>query len=122
MHNLPPDLLSKREIVRIDIANDPIDVKENGCETNPKLFCPKKDPLRGPLNANWIRDMKAQKKPFMCCYKLVTIKFKVFGLESKIESYISKVPYTDAYVASTSNLSFCAFIGAFSALLIDGLG
>ena len=27
----------------------------------------------------------------MCCYKLVTIKFHVFGLETKVQQYIDKV-------------------------------
>ncbi len=42
---------------------------------------------RGPLVKNWQKTMK----PVMCCYKLITIKFQVFGLQGTIESTIDRI-------------------------------
>lgn len=37
------------------------------------------------INSNW----KNEVEPVMTCYKLVTIEFKWFGLQSKVENFIS---------------------------------
>ncbi len=103
------DQLSKREIVYIDIANDPIphhviknvfltwtlvghifhffsifkDYKE---DEDPTKFLSKKTG-RGQLKPNW-RD---HTQPLMCCYKLVTVEFKWFGLQGRVEKFIQQV-------------------------------
>lgn len=41
---------------------------------------------KGPLKAGWKEDTK----PLMCCYKLVTVKAKVWGLQGKLEDFIMK--------------------------------
>lgn len=33
--------------------------------------------------------------PHMCAYKLVTVKFKWWGLQNKVENFIQKVCYTE---------------------------
>ncbi|PAA54792.1 hypothetical protein BOX15_Mlig008177g2 [Macrostomum lignano] len=86
VHQLPPDLLSKREVVYIDIANDKLysnsDYKR---EFDPKLFKSEKTD-RGPLvNNPWWQNYNG---PVMCAYKLVTCEFKWFGLQTRVESFI----------------------------------
>lgn len=54
-------------------------------ELDPKKFKSEKT-SRGPLLDGW----KDTCDPVMCCYKLVTIKFKVFGFETRTESMIAK--------------------------------
>lgn len=82
-HNLPPELLKKREIVRIDIANDivkPSDYKE---KEDPSTYTSRKTG-RGPLGKHWIQNVE----PIMCAYKLVTLEFKWWGLQSRVENFI----------------------------------
>ena len=43
---------------------------------------------RGPLNE---KDWAKTHHPIMCCYKLVSVKFQVFGLQSKVENMIDQV-------------------------------
>lgn len=121
VHNISPELLAKREVIVIDIANDPIESKEYTIETDPKLFSSKNDPDRGPLTANWIQDAKEKKKPFMCCYKLITIKFKVFGLESKMENFIAKVKICpNCFKISMNMVYFNALAETYIVPMIDG--
>lgn len=66
----------------MDIGKDPVNaiMKPN---TDPLVFKSEKTG-RGPLTEGW----KNHEKPMMCCYKLITIKFQVFGFQTKIESLI----------------------------------
>ncbi|KAH7729008.1 Protein Y71G12B.17 [Aphelenchoides avenae] len=41
---------------------------------------------RGPLNSGWTR----RQRPIMCAYKLVTVYFKWWGLQSRVEKAIHK--------------------------------
>uniref|UniRef100_A0A2K6UA92 Phosphatidylinositol transfer protein alpha isoform n=1 Tax=Saimiri boliviensis boliviensis TaxID=39432 RepID=A0A2K6UA92_SAIBB len=46
---------------------------------------------RGPLGPNWKQELVNQKDcPYMCAYKLVTVKFKWWGLQNKVENFIHK--------------------------------
>ncbi|XP_014214149.1 phosphatidylinositol transfer protein beta isoform isoform X2 [Copidosoma floridanum] len=86
VHELPPDKLKTREVVHIDIANDPVlpaDYKE---DEDPTKFKSEKTG-RGPLVE---KDWKYNVSPVMTCYKLVTCEFKWFGLQSRVESFIQK--------------------------------
>ena len=83
IHNLSPDQLKMRKIIYLNIATD-------------KLGKPPYDPSkfhskvtgRGPLtNPDWA----ATHKPLMCCYKLIQVKFSVFGLQSIVEKTIEQV-------------------------------
>ena len=42
---------------------------------------------RGPLTKDW----KETSDPVMCCYKLVEVEFKWFGLQGTVESRVQKV-------------------------------
>jgi hypothetical protein len=81
--DLPADLLSKREIIYIDIANDPVAVADYREDEDPTKFLSKKTG-RGELKPNW----KDTTKPIMCAYKLCTVEFKWFGLQTRVEKFI----------------------------------
>ncbi|OWR51157.1 hypothetical protein KGM_206953 [Danaus plexippus plexippus] len=86
VHELTPEKLKNREVVHIDIANDPLSASDYKPETDPTKFKSSKTgrgPLVGPL---WKNDVT----PVMTCYKLVTAEFKWFGLQSKVENLIQK--------------------------------
>ncbi|XP_064460776.1 phosphatidylinositol transfer protein alpha isoform-like [Ornithodoros turicata] len=84
-HELPPEKLKLREVETIDIANDPVAAKDYKDDEDPTKFKSKKTG-RGPLQGEWMKDCT----PVMCAYKLVTVEFKWFGLQTRVESYIMK--------------------------------
>ena len=85
-HGLEQDKLAKREVVKIDIANDHIDRRDYKPTEDPKTFKSEKT-SRGPLvGPTWNQECN----PIMCCYKLVTVEFKWWGLQGKIEKFIHK--------------------------------
>jgi len=81
--NISQDSLEKREVVIIDVANDPVDKKDYKEDQDPTLYHSEKTG-RGPLKDDWIKTVT----PIMTCYKLVTVEFKWFGIQNKIESFI----------------------------------
>ena len=86
VHNLTEEQLEKREIVEIDIAAQvpPGEYKE---DEDPSLFKSEKTG-RGPLvPGEWINNTK----PLICCYKLVSVEFKVFGLQTRSENYLKSM-------------------------------
>lgn len=84
VHDLPADTLKLREVIQIDIANDPILNSDYKADEDPKKFKSKKTG-RGPLESStWRNDAN----PVMTCYKLVICEFKWKGLQTKIENFI----------------------------------
>ncbi|KAG9298920.1 hypothetical protein G9A89_015942 [Geosiphon pyriformis] len=81
--NVPPEILEKRKVIIVDVANDQIDSKDYKKEHDPKLYHSEKT-RRGPLIDDWMQRVE----PIMTCYKLVTVEFKWFGLQNKIEAFI----------------------------------
>jgi len=84
VHELTPEQLKVREVINVDIAH---------AEVSPADYKAEEDPLkvksektgRGPLvSKTWRQEVD----PVMTCYKLVTIEFKWFGLQTKAESII----------------------------------
>ena len=84
VHELTPEQLKVREVINVDIAH---------AEVSPADYKSEEDPLkvksektgRGPLvSKTWRQEVD----PVMTCYKLVTIEFKWFGLQTKAESII----------------------------------
>ena len=54
---------------------------------------------RGPLvGPDWDRSVS----PVMCCYKLVTVEFKWWGLQTRVEKFIHRVSYASAHVLLVS--------------------
>lgn len=86
VHNLSPEELEKREIVEIDIAA-PVPANEYKEDEDPTRFKSQKTG-RGPLvPGEWI----TKTKPLICCYKLVIVEFKVFGLQTRSENYLKSM-------------------------------
>ncbi|XP_040467598.1 phosphatidylinositol transfer protein beta isoform isoform X2 [Aptenodytes patagonicus] len=91
VHNLDPNTWKSVEVVHIDIADrtqvEPGDYK---ADEDPALFQSVKT-KRGPLGPNWKKELATDEEcPKMCAYKLVTIKFKWWGLQNKVENFIQK--------------------------------
>jgi len=84
-HELSPDLLAHREVIYLDIANDPVDPRDYKKEHDPSLFKSEKTG-RGPLTGEWSKTVE----PVMCCYKLVTIEFKWWGLQGRVEGFLQE--------------------------------
>ncbi|CAG0915808.1 unnamed protein product [Notodromas monacha] len=87
-HRLTPDKLKQREVVRIDIANDPVQSSDFKPDQDPTKFKSKKTG-RGPLTGEWI-NKTVLVDPVMTCYKLVTCEFKWFGVQTRAENFIQK--------------------------------
>uniref|UniRef100_A0A6I8R6V8 Phosphatidylinositol transfer protein beta isoform n=1 Tax=Xenopus tropicalis TaxID=8364 RepID=A0A6I8R6V8_XENTR len=91
VHCLDPNIWKSVDVVDIDIADrsqvEPADYKE---KEDPAIFQSLKT-KRGPLGPNWKKELaNSEDCPHMCAYKLVTIKFKWWGLQNKVESFIQK--------------------------------
>nr|KAG5713131.1 hypothetical protein BaRGS_007658 [Batillaria attramentaria] len=93
VHQLSKEELAIREVHHIDIANGALvsrgDYKE---EWDPTLFHSEKSG-RGPLPKDTVVEGQQGKwtkthDPVMCCYKLVRVYFKWFGLQNRIEKFI----------------------------------
>uniref|UniRef100_A0A8D8X7N9 Phosphatidylinositol transfer protein alpha isoform n=1 Tax=Cacopsylla melanoneura TaxID=428564 RepID=A0A8D8X7N9_9HEMI len=85
VHELTGDKLKQREVVHIDIGNDPVSTGDYKETEDPAKFKSEKTG-RGPLEGNWIE----KANPVMTCYKLVTAEFKWFGFQGRIENFIHK--------------------------------
>ncbi|KAL5275187.1 PITPNB family protein [Megaselia abdita] len=86
VHELSADKLKSREVIQIDIANDPVQSSDYKPNEDPTKFQSQKTG-RGPLvGPGW----KNNVDPVMTCYKLVTCEFKWFGLQTRIENFIQK--------------------------------
>lgn len=83
VHGLGPEDMRIRKVVPIDIANDPIKHDDYKLEWDPSKNKSEKTE-RGPLVGNW----QEKADPVMCCYKLVSCKFKWFGLQNRVEKFI----------------------------------
>lgn len=92
VHSLSAEQLKEREIVNIDIGEALADAYDYKSEEDPALFRSVKTG-RGPLNTkDWPKKMLATKTtPMICCYKLVFLEFKMFGLQTKCESYLKNM-------------------------------
>ncbi|MEJ1284038.1 phosphatidylinositol transfer protein cytoplasmic 1 [Cricetulus griseus] len=76
----------EREVCFIDIACDEIPERYYKESEDPKHFKSEKTG-RGQLREGW-RDSH---QPIMCSYKLVTVKFEVWGLQTRVEQFVHKV-------------------------------
>jgi len=82
-HRLTEDELKKREVIYIDIANDPVRSGDYKADEDPTKFKSEKSG-RGPLTGRW----KDTTTPVMCAYKLVRCEFIWFGLQGRVEKFI----------------------------------
>ncbi|EGG23560.1 phosphatidylinositol transfer protein 1 [Cavenderia fasciculata] len=87
IHNLSEKDLKNRDIEIIDIT-DQVEKKEYKAEEDPTLVRSEKA-NRGPLaHGTW---MQSKDFPVMCAYKLVTVEFKMFGFQTKVENFMMKI-------------------------------
>lgn len=106
VHKLDDKKWKSVEVIRIDIAADKKEFSANDYkeETDPRLY--KHEPSgRGPLSATWLTEMQQRVKSIetarqmnmeqkeeypqvMTCYKLVSAKFKWFGIQNRVEKYV----------------------------------
>ncbi|KAM6459122.1 LOW QUALITY PROTEIN: phosphatidylinositol transfer protein alpha isoform [Liasis olivaceus] len=91
VHKLDPEEWKNVEAVYIDIADrSHVLSRDYKPEEDPAKFKSVKTG-RGPLGPNWKKELGKQSEcPYMCAYKLVTVKFKWWGLQNKIENFIQK--------------------------------
>lgn len=84
--DLDEDVLKKRVVSMVDIgADQPTDKNEYKESEDPRLMESKKFPEKyGPLTDGW----KDRADPYMCCYKVVTILFKIWGVQGKGENFL----------------------------------
>jgi len=82
VHELSAEQLKMRKVERIDIANDPIPSGDPNVPGRTQIT--KADPPIGPLSGNWRETVT----PVMTVYKLITLEFKWWGVQTKVESLI----------------------------------
>ncbi|XP_061082419.1 phosphatidylinositol transfer protein beta isoform-like isoform X2 [Conger conger] len=89
-HGLPPEEWEDTEGVPIDIADrsqvDDVDYKE---DEDPAVFHSEKTG-RGPLGPGWKKELHNSNCPYMTAYKLVTVHFRWWGLQGRVEKFIHK--------------------------------
>ncbi|TKS84969.1 Phosphatidylinositol transfer protein beta isoform [Collichthys lucidus] len=89
IHDLEEQTWRTVEVVPIDISNkEEVVVGDYKPEEDPALFHSTKTG-RGPLGPEWKDELQSD-CPHMCAYKLVTVKFRWWGLQTKVENFIHK--------------------------------
>jgi len=79
----------KRGVGEVDIVNivtDPVNPVKYKPEEDPSLYHSEKS-NRGPLKADWISNTT----PIMCSYKLCSVNFGVWGLQTAVEAYVHQL-------------------------------
>ncbi|XP_032803278.1 phosphatidylinositol transfer protein beta isoform-like [Petromyzon marinus] len=91
VHGLDELTWKQVEVMHIDIGDrNQVLSSDYKTEEDPALFKSTKT-SRGPLGPNWKAELENREDcPHMCAYKLVTVKFKWWGLQTKMESFIQK--------------------------------
>ncbi|KFQ34252.1 Cytoplasmic phosphatidylinositol transfer protein 1, partial [Mesitornis unicolor] len=79
-------ILGDHEVTFLDIAFDEIPERYYRSLEDPRFFSSAKTG-RGPLREGW----RQHTKPIMCSYKLVSVKFEVWGLQTRVEQFVHKV-------------------------------
>ncbi|KAL8175037.1 UNVERIFIED_CONTAM: hypothetical protein K2H54_010220 [Gekko kuhli] len=79
-------ILGDHEVTFLDIAFDEIPERYYRSPEDLRYFSSTKTG-RGPLREGW----REHTQPIMCSYKLVTVKFEVWGLQTRVEQFVHKV-------------------------------
>ncbi|XP_077479407.1 phosphatidylinositol transfer protein beta isoform-like isoform X4 [Stigmatopora argus] len=89
VHDLDEQTWRSVEVVPIDIANkDEVAPGDYKAEEDPSLFHSAKTG-RGPLGPEWKNELKTD-CPYMCAYKLVSVKFRWWGFQTRVENFIHR--------------------------------
>lgn len=84
VHNLEKEELKEREVVHVDITAN-VSQTDYKADEDPTTFISEKTG-RGPLkNQEWTKN---DEYPKMTCYKLYRVKFKWWGLQTKVQDFI----------------------------------
>ncbi|KAG1957539.1 phosphatidylinositol transfer protein beta isoform-like [Pimephales promelas] len=91
VHKLDSSKWKSVEVTPIDIADkEQVSPGDYKVDEDPAIFKSVKTG-RGPLGPNWMNELVNNPDcPRMCAYKLVTVKFKWWGLQNRIESFLHK--------------------------------
>ncbi|CAM4566456.1 unnamed protein product [Lepidochelys olivacea] len=91
VHGLDVETWKDVEVIHIDIADrTQVSEEDYKADEDPALFKSVKTG-RGPLGPDWKRELANNKDlPHMCAYKLVTVKFRWWGLQGRVEKFIHK--------------------------------
>uniref|UniRef100_A0A3B3BX13 Phosphatidylinositol transfer protein beta isoform n=1 Tax=Oryzias melastigma TaxID=30732 RepID=A0A3B3BX13_ORYME len=89
VHNLDASTWKNVAVVPIDIADrSQVSNADYKPDEDPSKFKSAKTG-RGPLGHDWKKELVSNTEcPKMCAYKLVTVKFKWWGLQTKVENFI----------------------------------
>ncbi|KAM3610898.1 uncharacterized protein V6R79_010298 [Siganus canaliculatus] len=89
VHELDSSTWRNVAVVPIDIADGShVSAADYKQEEDPTMFKSIKTG-RGPLGPTWKKELLSKTDcPRMCAYKLVTVKFKWWGLQTKVENFI----------------------------------
>lgn len=89
VHQLSEEQLAKRDVIVVDIAEPEGSESGRAADEDPAQFRSARTG-RGPLQpGHWFRPGgQRQQQPLICVYKLVTVEFKVFGLQARVEAYM----------------------------------
>ncbi|XP_072244349.1 phosphatidylinositol transfer protein beta isoform [Leuresthes tenuis] len=97
-----PDMGTQENVHKLDsstwesVTVVPIDIADRS-QVSAADYKPDEDPAkfksvktsRGPLGPSWKKELMSKTEcPRMCAYKLVTVKFKWWGLQTKVENFI----------------------------------
>uniref|UniRef100_A0A8C8DXI3 Phosphatidylinositol transfer protein beta isoform n=1 Tax=Oryzias sinensis TaxID=183150 RepID=A0A8C8DXI3_9TELE len=90
VHNLDASTWKNVTVVPIDIADRSQVSNDYKPDEDPAKFKSAKTG-RGPLGPDWKKELVSNAEcPRMCAYKLVTVKFKWWGLQTKVENFIQE--------------------------------
>ncbi|CAF1325750.1 unnamed protein product, partial [Didymodactylos carnosus] len=82
-HNLSQEEVQNRKLEFLDIAVEHVPEHKYKLSEDPTKFKSKKTG-RGPLTPTWTQTFK----PIMCAYKIVRVRFEVWGLQTRSEDFM----------------------------------
>lgn len=85
---LDEERLASRQVDLVDISNDEISPKHYKVEEDLKHWRSTKTE-RGPLDGDWLKAENV-KPPMMCSYKLVSVSFEVWGMQTRVEDFVHR--------------------------------
>ncbi|CAF1040868.1 unnamed protein product [Didymodactylos carnosus] len=84
-HNLSKEEVQSRKLEYLDIAVERVPEHKYKLSEDPCKFKSNKTG-RGPLTSNWTQIFK----PIMCAYKIVRVRFEVWGMQTRAEDYMQR--------------------------------
>jgi len=101
VHKLSDAALKERQVEHLDIVNESVDPRYYKPEEDPKIFKSEKTG-RGELKSDW----QTTTKPKMFIYKLQSVKFQYWGMQTKVEQWLQKSMVRDVLLLGHKQ-AFC---------------